>query len=346
MTVQPDHFKRGILMLNLGGPETQDDVRPFLYHLFKDPEIIRIPFDPLRKSVAWLVSGLRAKQSRHLYARIGGGSPIRRFTDAQSAAVEKKLGETGRFALVKTAFTCSPPFVEKVVQEMEKSGVEKIFSFPLYPQYSYTTTRSALGRVRAAVKKYAPAAKYFEVRCWHTHPSFIKAHAERIREQVAQFSDSRPEKIHLLFSAHSIPEKLVVKEGDPYKDQIEETVESVVAELGWKGPYRLSWQSKLGPVKWLAPATIDVVRELGDKGAERIVVDPIAFVSDHIETLCEIDLEIAEVARRAGVKEFRKAEGLNTHPLFIQALTEIISAQKDFWENSRENPSRSKLPSR
>lgn len=323
--------KRAILFLNLGGPETQADVKSFLYRLFEDPEIIRIPFAPLRKFVAWAISSSRWKESQMMYQKIGGGSPIRRLTDEQCAATQSSLEKKGYIAKIRTAFNCSVPLVEDVVKDLAASGCDRFLAFPLYPQYSLTTTKGALDRARKAVKRFAPNATLFEIEAWPTHPMFVQAHASMIREAMRGFSDPADERVHLVFSAHSIPEKLVTKLGDPYKDHMLSTVKAVLEKAQWKGPWTLAWQSKLGPVKWLDPSTEETVIGLGRAGVKQVLIVPIAFVTDHIETLYELDQELAEEAQEAGVREFRRTPGLNTHPDFIEALADIAIRRKDFW---------------
>jgi ferrochelatase len=324
--------KRAILFTNLGGPETLADVKPFLYRLFEDPEIIRIKFSPLRKFVAWMISTAREKKSQALYASIGGGSPIRKLTDQQSEGVERLLRNVGKEAAVKTAFTCSSPLVEDVVKELAGSGVQKILNVPLYPQYSYTTTKGSHDRVRSAVKRFAPSAQLFETKSWPTLALFLEAHADLIKEEVKKFSEPVTEKIHLVFSAHSIPEKLVTEEGDPYKKEMEQSAEGILAHAGWKGPWTLAWQSKLGPVKWLEPSTHEVIEKLGREGTKQLLVVPIAFVTDHIETLNEIDIQFREEALAAGIREFRRTPGLNNHPTFLRALVNVTESVTDFWK--------------
>ena len=323
---------RAILFLNLGGPETQADVRPFLYRLFADPEIIRIPFAPLRKLVAWAISTSRAAGSRTMYQKIGGGSPIRRLTDQQAEATRVSLAKKGLQTVTRTAFNCSDPLVEDVVEALAKDGVKNFLAFPLYPQYSFTTTKGALERTRDAVRRFAPGAKLTEINFWPTHPLFLQAHAELIRSVTPTFPDPADERIHLVFSAHSIPEKLVTDLGDPYRAQMEQSVRGVLEKSGWKGPWTLSWQSKLGPIKWLGPSTEETVLKLGKEGVKQILVVPIAFVTDHIETLFELDQELAQEAKEAGVAEFRRTPGLNNHPTFIAALTDLAAQQRDFWD--------------
>ncbi len=173
------------------------------------------------------------------------------------------------------------------------------------------------------MKRFAPNARYDEIKEWPDQPSFIEAHVDLIRQQLALFPSSERDKVHLVFSAHSIPENLVTELGDPYKKHMELTVAAVLAKLGWQGPSTLAWQSKLGPVKWLGPSTEDVVIGLGKAEVKNVLVVPVAFVTDHIETLYELDQELAEEAHEAGVTNFKRTPGLNNHPLFIRALTEL-----------------------
>lgn len=307
------------------------DVKPFLYRLFSDPEVIRIKFTPLRKLVAWLIATLREKKSQSLYKDIGGGSPIRRLTDDQARGVEARLRKAGREITIRTAFTCSPPLVEDVVFELAEAGVQKFLNFPLYPQYSFTTTKGSHDRVRDAVKDLAHDSALVQVGSWPTHPLFLQSHAELIQSEIRKFSEPRSEKIHLVFSAHSIPEKLVTKEGDPYQKEMEQTVQGVLEKSKWRGPWTLAWQSKLGPVKWLGPSTWDVIRKLGEEKVQQVLVVPISFVTDHVETLHEIDREFSEEAAKSGIREFRRTPGLNSYPTFLDALAEIALSQKEFW---------------
>src|SRR5262245_26670253 len=250
---------RAILFLQLGGPETLDDVPAFLYRLFSDPDVIRVRPALLRKGIAAAIALGRKKASRALYASIGGGSPIRRLTEAQAAGTERLLSEAGRTAVVRAAMTCTPPLVEDVVRDLASGGVDRFLAFPLYPQYSLTTTRGSLERSRAAVARFAPSARLAEVGAFPTHPLFVEAHAEGIREELARFPDPRPEAVELVFSAHSIPKKLVDREGDPYASQVEQSMRAILERLSWTGPATLAYQSKLGPVEWLGPPTSEVL---------------------------------------------------------------------------------------
>jgi protoporphyrin/coproporphyrin ferrochelatase len=324
--------RRGVLFLQLGGPENLQEVPAFLYRLFADPDVLRIRPALLRKAVAGAIAYARRKTSRSLYASIGGGSPIRRLTEAQAAGVETLLRAGGRDVVVRAAMTCSRPLVEDVVRELAAAGVDRFLAFPLYPQYSLTTTKGALERSGAAVRRFAPAASFHEVGAFPTHPLFVEAHAESIREELAHFDDPRPEGVHLLFSAHSIPKKLVTRMGDPYASQIEASSRAIVERLGWTGPWSLAYQSKLGPVEWLGPPTLDEIRRLGVSGIRQMLVVPIAFVTDHVETLYEIDQLFGGEAKAAGIAAFRRTAGLNDRPTFLRCLAEIASSAEGFWK--------------
>ncbi len=323
--------RRAILFLQLGGPETLEDVPAFLYRLFSDPDVIRVRPSLLRNAIAAAITLGRKKASRALYASIGGGSPIRRLTDQQAAGTEALLRAEGRETLVRTAMTCSAPLVEDVVRELAAQGVDRFLAFPLYPQYSLTTTKGALARSRAAVSRFAPGASFHEIGSFPSNPLFVEAHAEGVREQLAQFPDPRPESVHLLFSAHSIPKKLVTKEGDPYPGEVEASVRAILKRLGWTGPSTLAYQSKLGPIEWLGPPTSGVLAELGRRRERQVLVVPIAFVTDHVETLQEIDQLFAGQAREAGIEHFRRTPGLNDRPTFLRALAELARSVEPFW---------------
>jgi ferrochelatase len=323
--------RRAILFLQLGGPETLADVPAFLYRLFADPDVLPIRSPLLRKAAAAAIALGRRRTSRALYASIGGGSPIRRLTEQQAAGVETLLRGEGREAVVRAAMTCSAPLVEDVVRELAASGVDRFLAVPLYPQYSRTTTKGALERSRAAVKRFAPGAALDEVGSFPDDPLFIEAHAESIREELARFEDPRPEAVHLLFSAHSIPKKLVTVEGDPYASEIESSARAIVARLSWAGPWSLAYQSKLGPIEWLGPPTLDEIRRLGAAGARQVLAVPIAFVTDHVETLYEIDQLFAGEARATGIGAFRRTPGLNDRPTFLRSLAGIARSADRFW---------------
>ena len=323
--------ERAVLFLQLGGPENLEEVPRFLYRLFSDPDVIRVRPAILRKAIAASIALGRKRASRELYRSIGGGSPIRRLTEEQARGVEALLRARGKTAMVRAAMNCSSPMVEDVVEELAAQGVRRFLALPLYPQYSLTTTKGALERAREAVARHAPGAFLAEMGSWPAHPLFVQAHAELIEREIARFPDPRPEAVHLLFSAHSIPRKLVTKRGDPYASEVEASVRAIQQRLGGRSPHTLAYQSKLGPVEWLGPPTLGLIAELGRRGEKQVLAIPIAFVTDHVETLYEIDQLFGEEARKAGISHFRRTPGLNSHPTFLRALEDLILGKTEFW---------------
>jgi len=325
-------IERAVLFLQLGGPESLDEVPRFLYRLFSDPDVIRVRPAILRKAIAASIAFARRNTSRELYRSIGGSSPIRRLTEEQARRVEDRLRAKGKQASIRAAMNCSAPLVEDVVTELAAVGARRFLAVPLYPQYSLTTTKGALERAREAIRHRAPEARLWELGSWPTQPLFVQAHSELIAAEIAKFPDPRPEAVHLLFSAHSIPKKLVTRHGDPYPGEVEASVAAINARLGHRSPWTLAYQSKLGPVEWLGPATLDVLGQLGRAGTRQVLAIPIAFVTDHVETLYEIDQLFADEARRSGIRDFRRTPGLNSHPTFLAALEELVLGVREFWQ--------------
>lgn len=313
-----------MLFFNLGGPETLEDVRPFLYNLFSDPEIIRIKSDSLRKLLAWFISSIRQGKSRDLYRQIGGGSPLRRMTEAQAAAVSSKMRERGCPANVYVGMRCWKPSIDEAVSKILQDHIARLVVLPLFPQYSSTTTGSCLKHFQALNQKLGLSSRLdiLIIQNWFSEPLYLESMADLIREGLRSFGSPDPGGIHLLYSAHSIPVRYV-DEGDPYLDQTRQSVEMIHSRLEPGHPCSLGFQSKVGPVKWLGPATKDVLAELGQRGAPRILVVPVSFVSDHIETLQEIDIAYRNLASASGIREFRRAASLNLYPKFIDALAEL-----------------------
>ena len=316
-------MKLGVLVFNLGGPESLRDVKPFLYRLFSDPEIIRIRWSPLRKVVAYAIATLRKNKSQGYYKLIGGGSPLRRLTEEQAAALESELRRRGLDAQCFVGMCTWKPLLSEAVQRVEQSSVDRLVIMPLFPQYSFTTTRAGTEALRKLLSKSASlkALNTTWISTWAEHPTYIESFSSSIERELAKFSE--PDKVQLLFSAHSIPESYV-REGDPYLDQTKASMERIMDRLGRKNPYQLSFQSKIGPVKWLEPATNTVLVEYGKRGVPNVLVVPISFVSEHIETLYELDILYQKVAKDAGIPNFRRVPALNSDPLFIRALADIV----------------------
>ena len=316
-------MKVGVLVFNLGGPESLRDVKPFLYQLFSDPEIIRIKWPPLRKAVAYAIATLRRKKSEGYYTLIGGGSPLRRLTEEQAAALQQELRARGIDAQTFVGMITWKPFLREAVARIAREGVDRLVVLPLFPQYSFTTTRAGSEVLRRLLSEHSAlrGRNTAFISTWAEHPSYIEAFSACIARELAKFND--PDKVQLLFSAHSIPESYV-REGDPYLTQTKASVERIMDRLGRKNPYELSFQSKIGPVKWLEPATNDVLVDYGKRGIDNVLVVPISFVSEHIETLYELDILYMKVAKQAGIPNFKRVPALNSDPAFIRALADIV----------------------
>ena len=321
--------RRGVLLFNLGGPETLDDVRPFLYNLFSDPDIIRLPWRRMQKPLAWLISTQRYKKSRGYYEQIGGGSPLRRITDEQARALESELARQGTPARVYVGMRYWKPFIEDALDQIARDGVKRLVVLPLYPQYSVSTTGSSLNRMRAIMSERGTDGMTTTViNSWQDEPRYVSALARTVSEELSQCVDPDPARTHILFSAHGVPVSYI-EAGDPYLDQIRRTVECVMTELGPDRPHSLSFQSKVGPVKWLEPTTDQAVRKLAGEGVTQVLLVPVSFVSEHIETLYELDILYRNVASEVGIAHYRRAPALNCRPDFIEALASLVERAID-----------------
>ncbi|MBI3607841.1 MAG: ferrochelatase [Nitrospirae bacterium] len=318
--------KTGVVLFNLGGPETLDDVRPFLVNLFSDPDVISLP-TPLRRALAWWIAKRRAPIARGYYEQIGGGSPLRRLTAEQAAALEKSLAAHGAYKVV-VAMRYWSPFTEDAVEELVAYRPDRLVLLPLYPQYSFATTRSSVDHFRRVwATQGRPATQVATVAQWYDHPGYLAAMVERIAETLAQMPVGDGSPVHLVYSAHGIPLSLI-KKGDPYQRHIEEEVKLLTARLDeWRSaPARvhLGYQSRVGPTKWLEPSMESLLHRLGQAGVRRLLMVPISFVSDHSETLYEIDILYRGLAREAGIPVFSRMSSLNDSPTFIRALTDLV----------------------
>ena len=314
----------GIVLLNLGGPERIQDVGPFLYNLFADPEIIRLPIPALQKPLAWLISTLRSNKSQEAYRSIGGGSPLRRITDQQARELQSLLRQRDVDATTYVAMRYWHPFTESAVADMKADGIEQVVVLPLYPHFSISTSGSSfreLQRLRQGDERFAQLPLR-AIRSWHDHPGYLKAMAQLIEREIDACVD--PSTAHVFFSAHGVPKSYVEEAGDPYQKEIESCAELIMKTLGRENPWTLAYQSRVGPVEWLQPYTEEALEELGEKGVKELVVVPISFVSEHIETLEEIDIEYREIATEAGVSNFRRVPALDTDPTFIASLADLV----------------------
>jgi ferrochelatase len=315
----------GVLLLNLGGPEQLEDVRPFLFNLFADPEIIRLPVPWLQKPLAWFISTSRARKSQENYGQIGGGSPLRRITEEQAVALKDRLQDHGQEADVYIGMRYWYPFTEEAIARIKRDGIEELVVLPLYPQFSISTSGSSF-RLLEKLWKEDPALekiRYTLIPSWYARPGYVRAMAELIAQELDALPD--PSQGHVFFSAHGVPVSYVEEAGDPYQREIEHCVDLIMQALGRPNHHNLAYQSRVGPVEWLQPYTEDAIAELAEQGVNNLVVVPISFVSEHIETLQEIDIEYREIADEAGIETFRRVPALNTHPGFIDDMATMVT---------------------
>ncbi len=335
----------GVILLNLGGPDSLQAVKPFLYNLFSDRDIIRLGPSFLQKPIAFLIANTRAKKTMEAYNLIGGKSPLLDITNAQAKALEESLnsslillpppppltkgGQGGVKVYVGMRYW--HPFIEDTLKEMYRDGIKKIIALSLYPHYSVATTGSSIKAFKSALIRVYRCEGYREekyclscppvtvrfVHSWYNHPLYINALVEKIQQGIEEFKGQKPV---VLFSAHSLPQKFI-DGGDPYVNEINGTIEAISKKIDIE--WYLSYQSKSGPVKWLEPSTEEMLHELSKKGVKNLLVVPISFVSDHIETLYEIDMLYKEMAQKLGI-DLKRIESLNTSPKFIEALTDIV----------------------
>ncbi len=309
----------GVVLFQLGGPDTPRAIEPFLFNLFCDPDIIDFPFARIgRKPLAKLISATRAKKVQHHYQAIGGASPIRRFTERQASALQEKLAAEGLDARCLVAMRYWHPFTAEAIERFHVAGCDEVVLLPLYPQYSSTTTGSSLNEWRRLFHDDVPAHC---VEPFYRHPLYLDALIEKVDEALARFPE--PGRAEIVFSAHSVPMAVIAK-GDPYQRHIEETVELLMQRGGWPNRHRLCYQSKVGASKWLQPSLRRTIRDLAAGHVGEVCVVPIAFVSDHVETLGEIDHEAREEAVALGIKQFEMTAGLNESPTFIAALADLV----------------------
>jgi ferrochelatase len=308
-----------VVLLNMGGPDSLDAVQPFLFNLLRDRELIPLPLGFLwQRLFARLVSKRRTKIVRDYYAQIGGKSPLGEITQAQADALETQLNadQPGAFRC-HVAMRYTPPFAAEVAAAIAKDQSERVVALSLYPHYTTATTGSSLNDLRKALR--GQKVEILEIDRWPEEPLYLDALAKNLREGLAQFPSQ--DDLEILFSAHGLPMSFIEK-GDPYVEDLKRTIAGVLARVGDRS-WRLTFQSKVGNQRWLEPQTDETLRQLAKTGPKKVLVVPIAFVSDHIETLYEIDLLFGNEARELGL-EFRRAPSLNVEPLFIQALASLV----------------------
>jgi protoporphyrin/coproporphyrin ferrochelatase len=308
--------RTAVVLMNLGGPDSSSAVRPFLYNLFSDPAIIGLP-GILRYPLARLIAARRAGVAQGIYERMGGASPLLANTEAQARALEEMLGPQAR---VFVAMRYWHPLTEETVRKVRDWRPEEVVLLPLYPQFSTTTTASSLSAWRKAAAKAGLECATRIVRSYPAEPRFVAAQAERIAPMLDEAAAAGA--VRLLFTAHGLPQR-IVRRGDPYPREVEATAMAILAALDRPGlDWRICYQSRVGTLEWLGPYTDDEIRAAGAAGVA-LIVAPISFVSEHSETLVELDDDYARLARKCGVPSYRRVATVGTHPLFIEALAAL-----------------------
>ncbi|MBI2967681.1 MAG: ferrochelatase [Bacteroidetes bacterium] len=323
----------GIILLNMGGPDSPLAVEPFLYNLFSDRDIFPFPFSNITQKIfAKIVSRFRAGSSSRHYNLIGGASPLNKITRQQAEKLETSLKNIFP-CKVFTGMRYCPPFIEDAVNEAVNNGIGNLIFFSMYPQYSLATTGSSLNEVkRVMAKKKYSGIHYLIVRNFYNDPGYIGALAAEIEKALLLFTAEEKSSMGIIFSAHGLPEKFI-SNGDPYLDEIKTTMDltldlikknSSAPAFCQNVATALSFQSKVGPVKWLKPSTIDTVKKFPGTGINNLLIVPVSFVADNIETLYELKIELRDIAVQNGVKKFIVADALNDSGLFISAMKDII----------------------
>jgi ferrochelatase len=311
-----------VVLMNMGGPDSLEAVEPFLYNLFRDHDLIPLPLGFLwQRRFARMVSRARARTVREYYKLIGGRSPIGDITAEQAARLQARLGT--RYSC-HVAMRYTPPYTRDAIAAVRETGASTIVALSLYPHYTTATTGSSLWELRRelAGKKGAGAVDLLEIDRWPEQPAYLDALAGQVRRGLEQFPEAARAGVELLFSAHGLPETFIAK-GDPYVADLERTIAGVLQRLGGQRAWRLSFQSRAGKARWLEPSTDVVLRLLAKTGRKDVLAIPISFVSDHVETLYEIDLLFGDEAQKLGLN-FKRAPSLNAEPAFIEALAQLV----------------------
>ena len=317
--------KVAVVMFNLGGPDSKNAIRPFLINFFMDKNIIRVPI-PFRCLLAVLIANKRTKkEAGESYGELGDKSPLLENSIAQAEALEKHLNSDSRETKFKS-FICMRywhPMSPQVVREVRDWGADEIVIVPLYPQFSTTTTWSSLEQWNKALHEAGMDIPSSMVCCYHENEGFVKASAANIKAKYEEAEKDGYEKPWVLFSAHGLPEK-VIKDGDPYQWQCEQSAESIVKELGIDDlDYQYCYQSRVGPQKWIGPSTEEALQKAADDG-KAVVIYPHAFTQEHVETLVELDIEYKEEAEEMGLHGYYRADTVGTHPDYIGGLASLV----------------------
>jgi len=333
-------MKKAVILFNLGGPDKIENVEPFLFNLFNDPAILNLP-GLLRYPLAKLISNRRAPVAKKIYEELGGASPILKLTKEQSETLETKLNQTQTDNEYKCfiVMRCWNPRANDVIKEVQSFNPEEVILMPLYPQYSAATSGSSIKEWKDICKKNNYKVKTSTICCYPTDRNFINAHTREIIKKIKNVKNFK-----LIFSAHGLPEKNI-KKGDPYQWQVEQSVNKIVESLNIENlDWILSYQSRVGPLKWIGPSTEDIIIK-NSKIGKHIVLVPIAFVSEHSETLVELDIEYKEIADANGCKNYTRVPALGINEDFIKAMSELIIKKNEYKFSENLYPPKIQCPS-
>ena len=309
-----------LILLNMGGPDSLAAVEPFLFNLFADRELIQLPAGGLlQKPFARLISHFRAKKVVENYRQIGGRSPLLEWTNKQAAGIAERLGERFRPYVIMRYWQ---PRAEQVLADIKAAGIQTAVVVSLYPHYTGATTGSSVNDFKKAAAAVHPELEYRLIEEWYDWPGYLDALANRVNEGLDAFHDLLRDEVQILFSAHALPQKFIDR-GDPYQQHVEATVEQVMQRVGYYD-WSIAYQSRSGPVKWMEPGTEETIAQLAAAGHRALLMVPVSFVSDHIETLQEIDIEYRELAVRQGIVNFQRAPSLNDHADFLDAMAALV----------------------
>ena len=333
-------MKKAVILFNLGGPDKLDSVEPFLFNLFYDPAIINLP-KLFRYPLAKIISKRRTPIAKKIYEELGGSSPILKLTRNQSDALEKKLNQNKNKDLYKcfVVMRCWHPRAEHVIGEIKLYNPDEVILMPLYPQFSTSTSGSSIKEWKDICIKYNYKVKTSIICCYPTDENFINAHIDNIKNKIGKNINEK-----LIFSAHGLPEKNI-KNGDPYQWQIEQTVKSIVKKMNIRDlDYILSYQSRVAPLKWIGPSTDDIIIE-NSKLGKNIIIVPIAFVSEHSETLVELDIEYKKIAEENGCKSYSRVPAIGVNENYIESMSELILNKEIYKFKDDIHPPKTQCPS-
>ncbi len=326
-TSDPSHGdgNTAVLFLQMGGPSSLDEVKPFLQALFRDPDLIRLPFfiRPVQGLVARIIAHFRTPRTREMYKQIGGGSPILRITHSLVSKIKEDLHSEGVDVETMEVMRYTNPRSEAAGKMIQVADIQRLVLFPLYPHYSHSTSGSSFKDIEAHMEKIGFQGEIKRIEDWSTAPFYIQWWANGINEALESVPEPLRDSTHVVFSAHGLPRRYV-EQGDPYSERVELAAQSVMQQLQTETSWHLGYQSRVGPVEWLGPYVDETLAELGEQGVKSVIVVPLGFVSDHVETLYEIDQVYRQIANEAGISHFFRVPVPNDDNTFTRGLSEHL----------------------